>query len=119
VEVELQGASQIAQDALHHGEVRLLRIEHMEADLPDGVCNVGAGEHRLLEGPSEAPELSQICNRRPESGGDLGMCVHRHRDRLAVYHASTLKYIESELALSEKESIYLLLYGDPKNGEEG
>jgi hypothetical protein len=49
-----------------------------------------------------------------ESGGDLGLRVHGHRDRLAVHHASMLKNIESELALSEEGSIGLMLYGDPQ-----
>jgi hypothetical protein len=87
---------------------------HMEPDLLDDVSDVGAGERQVLKGPDEAPELSRISNRRPGSGGDLGLRVHRHRDRLAVHHASTLKDVESELALSEEESIDLMLYEDPQ-----
>jgi hypothetical protein len=86
----------------------------MEADLLDGVSDVGAGECQVLKGPDETPELSRISNRRPESGGDLGLRVHGRRDRLAVHHASALKDVESELALSEEESIDLMLYGDPQ-----
>jgi hypothetical protein len=111
VEAEVYGASQIAQDALHHGEVRLPGIVHMKANLLYGVGDVGAGECQVLEGPDEAPELSQISNRMPGSGRDLGLCVHRCRDWLAVYHASALK---DELALSEEETICLMSYGDPK-----
>jgi hypothetical protein len=85
----------------------------MEADLLGGVGDVGAGERQVLEDPSEAPELSQISNRRPKSSRDFGLCVHGHRDRLAVHHASMLKDVESELALSEEESVCLMLYGDP------
>jgi hypothetical protein len=114
VEAEVQGASQIAQDALHRGEVRLLRIMHMKANLLDDICDVGAGECQVLEGPDEAPELSWISNRRPKSGRDLVMHVHGHRDRLSVHHAGALKDIESELALSEEEFIYLMLYEDPQ-----
>jgi hypothetical protein len=86
---------------------------HMKANLLDGVGDVGVGECQVLEGPGEAPKLSQVSNRRPGSGGDLGLRVNECRDWLAVHHASTLKDIESELALSEEESIYLMLYGDP------
>jgi hypothetical protein len=86
----------------------------MEADLLDGVSDVGAGERQVLKGPGEAPELSRISNRRPGSGGDLGLRVHGRRDWLAVHHASALKDVESELALSEEESIDLMLYGDPQ-----
>jgi hypothetical protein len=97
---------------LHRGEVRLPGIMHMEADLLDGVGNVGAGEQQLLEGPSEALELTRINNRRPGSGRDVGLRVHRHLDRLVVHHASMLKNVKSELALSEEESISLMLYRD-------
>jgi hypothetical protein len=76
VEGEVQGASQIAQDALYHSEVRLLGIMHMEADLLNCVGDVGAGERHVLEGPDEAHELSWISNKRPESSGDLGLRVH-------------------------------------------
>jgi hypothetical protein len=41
VEDEVQGASQIAQDVLHHGEVRLLGIMHMKTNLLDDVGDVG------------------------------------------------------------------------------
>jgi hypothetical protein len=41
VEAEVQGASQIAQDVPHRGEVRLMGIMHMEADLLDSVGDVG------------------------------------------------------------------------------
>jgi hypothetical protein len=78
VEAEVQGAFQIAQDTLHHGEVRLPRNMHMKANLLDGIGDVGAGECEILEGPGEAPKLSWISNRRPKSGGDLGLCVHGH-----------------------------------------
>jgi hypothetical protein len=74
---------------------------HMKTNLLDDVGDVGVGEHQVLEGPGEAPEMSQISNRRPKSDRDLGMHVHRRRDWLAVQHASTLKDIESELVLSE------------------
>jgi hypothetical protein len=88
VEAEVQGPSQIAQDALHRGDVRFLGIMHMKANLLDGVGDVGVGERQVLEGPGEAPKLSRISSRRPGSGGDLGLRVHGRRDRLAVRHAS-------------------------------
>jgi hypothetical protein len=43
---------------------------HVEADLLDDVGDVGAGEHQVLEGPSEAPEVSRISE-------DLGLRVHQ------------------------------------------
>jgi hypothetical protein len=44
VEAEVQGASQIAHDALYCGEVRLPEIVHMEVDLLNDVGDVRAGE---------------------------------------------------------------------------
>jgi hypothetical protein len=82
-----------AQCALHGGEVGLSKIMHVEADLLDGVDDVGVGEHQVLEGPSEAPEVSQISNRRPGLGGDL-------------------KNMESKLTLSIEEPVRLMLYRD-------
>jgi hypothetical protein len=87
---------------------------HIEADLLDGISDVKAGERQVLKGPGEASELRRISNRRPGSGGDLGLHVHGRRDWLAIHHASALKDVEIELALSEEESIDLMLYGDPQ-----
>jgi hypothetical protein len=72
------------------------------------------GERQVLEVPSEAPELNQITNRRPGRSGDLAMCVYGHRNWLTVHHASALKDVKSELALSEEESICLILYENPQ-----
>jgi hypothetical protein len=92
--------------------VGLLWIIHVEVDLLDGVGEVRAGEHQVLEGFGKAPEVSQISNRRPGLGRDFGMCVHRRRNWLAVHHASSLKNIESKLMLSEEVLVRLMLYGD-------
>jgi hypothetical protein len=70
------------------------------------------GERQVQEGPAKAPEVSWISNWRPGLGRDLGLCVHRHQNRLAVHHACSLKNIESKLTLSEEGSVRLMLYGD-------
>jgi hypothetical protein len=97
---------------LHGGEVRLTWIMHVEADLLDDIGEVRAGERQVLEGSGEAPEVSQISSRRLGLNGNLGMCVHRRRNWLAVHHASVLKNIESKRTLSEEELVRLMLYGD-------
>jgi hypothetical protein len=51
VEAEDQGASQIAQDALHRGEVRLPGIMHVKTNLLDDVGDVGTGEHQYWRAP--------------------------------------------------------------------
>jgi hypothetical protein len=86
---------------------------HMKINLLDGVGDVGADEHQVLEGPDEAPELSRISNRWPGGSGDLDLRVQGRRDRLVAHHANALKNIESGLTLSEEESIGLKLSGDP------
>jgi hypothetical protein len=49
---------------------------HVEANLLDDIGDVGAGERQVLEGPSEAHEVSRISNRRPRLDRDLGLRVH-------------------------------------------
>jgi hypothetical protein len=114
VKAEVQRASQIAQDTLHRDEVGLPGIMHMKANLLYDIGDIGVSECQVLEGPGETLELNQISNRRAGSGGDLGLRVHGRQDRLAVHHASALKDVESELALSEEEFICLMLYGKPQ-----
>jgi hypothetical protein len=99
--------------------VGLLVIVHVEADLLDGVGDVRVGECQVLEGPNEAPKLSRINNWRLRLGGELGLCVHWRRNRLAVHHGSSLKNIKSKLMLSEEEPIRLMLYGDSQKMMEG
>jgi hypothetical protein len=85
---------------------------HVEADLLDDVGGIETDECQVLEGPGKAPKVSRFSNRRPGLGGDLGMCVHRHQNWLAVHHATSLKNIESKLTLSEEEPVCMMLYGD-------
>jgi hypothetical protein len=94
-------------------------IMHVEVDLLDGVGDVGTGEHQVLEGSDETPKVSRISNRRPGLGGNLGLRLHRRRNRLAVHHASSLKNIESKLTLSEEEPVCLMLYRDSQKMMEG
>jgi hypothetical protein len=92
---------------------------HVGVDPLDSVGDVEAGERHVLEGPNEAPEVSRISNMRSRLGGYLGLCVHWRRNWLAVHHASSVKNIESKLALSEKETVCLMLYGDSQKMMEG
>jgi hypothetical protein len=92
---------------------------HVQADLLDGICDVGAGERQVLEGPSEATEVSQMNNKRLRLDGDLCLCIHRCQNRLAVHHARSLRNIVSKLTLSEKVLVCLMLYGDSHKMMEG
>jgi hypothetical protein len=55
--------------------VGLPGIMHVKTYLLDDVGDVRAGERQVLEGSNEAPEVSQISNRRLGLIGDLGLCV--------------------------------------------
>jgi hypothetical protein len=99
--------------------VGLPGIMLVEADLMYDIGDVEACERQVLEGSSEAHEVSWISNRRPGLGRNLGLCVHRRQNRFIVHHASTLKNTESKLAPSEEESVCLMLYGDPQKVMEG
>jgi hypothetical protein len=107
------------QSVLHGGEVGLSWIVHVEADLLDGVGNVGPGERQVLESSSEAPEMSQISNRRPRLGEDLDLRIHQHQNWLTVHHACSLKNVKSKLMLSKEEPASLILYGDSQEMMEG
>jgi hypothetical protein len=50
---------------------------HVEVDLLDDVGDIGVNERLVLEGPSEAPEVTQISNRRPGLNRYLGLHVHQ------------------------------------------
>jgi hypothetical protein len=81
--------------------------------------NVRAGERQVQEGPDKAPKVSRISNMRPGLDGDLGLCVHRRKNHIAVHHASSLKNIERKLILSDEEPVHLMLYGDSQKMMEG
>ena len=59
-EPEVDGATQVPQDALHRGEVRLPRVVHVKAHLLDGVSDVGPGEDEVLQGPSKAAVAGRV-----------------------------------------------------------
>jgi hypothetical protein len=92
---------------------------HVKANLLDSVGEVSTGERQVVEGLGEAPEVSSINNRRPGLDGDLVLHVHQCWNWLTVHHASSLKNIESKLALSEEESVRLILYGDSQKMMKG
>jgi hypothetical protein len=91
------------QNALHRGEVGLSGIMHVKAYLLNNVGDIGVCEHQVL---------SQISNRRHRLSRDLGLCVHGHRNRLAVHYAITLNDIKSILMQNQEEHVRLMLYGD-------
>jgi hypothetical protein len=64
-EPEVDGATQVPQDALHRDEVRLPRVVHVKAHLLDGVSDLRPGEDEVLQGPNKAAVASRISDRGP------------------------------------------------------
>jgi hypothetical protein len=62
-EPEVEGATQVPQDPVHRGEVRLPRVVHVEAHLLDGIGDVGPGEDEVLKCPGNAPIAGRIGDR--------------------------------------------------------
>jgi hypothetical protein len=96
---------QLTQTVLHHDEVGLPRVIHVEADLLDGVGDVEVDEHQVLEDTNEVPKLSRINNRRPGLSGDIGLRIHGCRNWLVIHHVDAFKDVKSILVLREEEPI--------------
>jgi hypothetical protein len=117
-EPEVDGATQVPQDALHRGEMRLPRVMHVEAHLLDGVGDVRPSEDEVLQGPNKASVASRIGDRGARSG-DLALRVHWGRAGLALSHASALEEVDSVLLLVKEHALGPVLDGDPLEVVEG
>jgi hypothetical protein len=106
----VEGALEVSNDVLQGREMGLTEVMHVEAHLLDRVGNIGPGECEVLESSSQVAVGSQVADRGPHVGGDLGLSVDRCGAGLEVAHASTLKDVPSILALVEEEVIGPLLY---------
>jgi hypothetical protein len=84
---------------MHFKAVRwvLPGVMHMEADLLDGIGDIGVGERQVLEDISETPKLSRINNRRPRLDRDLDLCIHGCQNYLVVHYAGALKDVKRVL----------------------
>jgi hypothetical protein len=82
----------------------------VEAHLLDRVGNVGPGEGEGIGEPQPGCSRQSGHGRGPHVGGDLGLSVDRRGAGLTVAHASTLKDVQSILALVEEEVVGPLLY---------
>jgi hypothetical protein len=79
----------------HGGEEGLPGVMHVESDLRDDICVVGTGEYQVLEGNSGTFKLSQINSGRSRLSRDLGLCVYRCQNWLAVHHVGALNDVNS------------------------
>jgi hypothetical protein len=98
-EVVVEGASEVAQNALESGEVGLSWGVHMKAHLLNGVGDVRPGEGEVLESARQAPVRCRVGDRGAVVLRELRLSVDRRGARLAVGHASPLQNVDSVLTL--------------------
>jgi multidrug efflux pump subunit AcrA (membrane-fusion protein) len=100
MESQVQRAADVSEDPLQGRQVRLTRVMHVEADLLNGVRDVGPGEGEVLQCTGETPKVSGIHHRRTVVGGELGGGVDRGVAGLAVRHAGMLESVDAVLSLT-------------------
>lgn len=93
----------IAQDALHHGPVRLPRRVHMQAYLLHGILKIWTRQCEVLKGASDAPVLGGVVGKLTLSGGEFGLRVDRRGGGPTVGHASAMEEVFRILMLVEEE----------------
>ena len=98
-ESQVQSASNISQNLLESGQMRLPRIMHMKTDLLDSICDVWTGEGQVLQCAGSTAEVGRISYRNTTIRRELGICINRRGTRLAVRHASSLKDLHDVLML--------------------
>ena len=101
MKTKIQSTLNIAQDALHGGEVWLSRVMHVKTDLLDGVGNIRTREGEVLKGASNAAIVCRVGGSDTISG-ELGVSIHRGTAGLAVEHTNTFQNIQHILTLGEK-----------------
>jgi hypothetical protein len=108
----VEGALEVAEDALDGYEMGIIGVVHVEAHLLDRVGDVRPSEGEVLESPSEAVVGSRVADGPLHIRGDLGLSVNWRGTGLAVAHASALKVVSSVLALVKEEVAWSLLHRD-------
>ena len=58
----VDGAAEVAEEALESSQVGLLRIMHVETDLLHGICDVRPDESEVLKCTSKTPVRSGVCH---------------------------------------------------------
>jgi hypothetical protein len=104
-EVVVEGAPEVAQNALESGEVGLPWGVHMKAHLLNGVGDVRSGECEVLESARQAPVRCRVGDRGPVVLRELRLSVDRRGARLAVGHASPLQNVDGVVTLVQEETL--------------
>jgi hypothetical protein len=101
METKVHSTLNIAQDALHGGEVRLSWIMHKKTDLLDSICNIRVCKGEILKGASNVAKLRWVRHWNTISR-QLVMSINICATRLVVTHTSTVQNIQHILLLREK-----------------
>jgi hypothetical protein len=106
----VEGALEVAENALHNREMELMMVGHVEAHLLNWIGDVRPDEGEVLESSNQTTIGNQIPGRGSHVRGDLGLSIDRHGAWLAIAYASSLKDIPSVLTLLQEDVIMLLLH---------
>jgi hypothetical protein len=98
---EVESALDVAENALHQVKMRLPRCVHIQAHLLDCVCDIWTRMREILKCTGITPILCRISEKRSIVGRQLAFHINRCSTRIAVYHTSALKKVQSILTLRE------------------
>jgi hypothetical protein len=96
----------------HGRQVGLPRVVHVQADLLQGISDVGPCECQVQEGSDNTPKLRGVRDRRPRVVSQLRLEVDWSRTRLAVRHDCPLEDVKRVGALVEEQPVWTTLHGD-------
>jgi hypothetical protein len=99
----MQRVTDVVQNTLESGEMRLPWFVHMKADLLSCIGDIGSGEGDILKSTQEATEVCRI-RHWCVVGRELRIHINRRRAGLAVSHASTINDLNHIPTLGEKET---------------
>jgi hypothetical protein len=100
----VDGAPEVAEEALESREVGLSGVVHMETDLLHGVGDVRPGEDEVLKGISKTPVAGGVRDWVTRGLRELGLRVDWGGAGLAVTHLGPLQNVKSVLSLVKEES---------------
>jgi hypothetical protein len=95
----VNGAPEVAEEALESREVGLPGVVHMETDLLHGVGEVRPGEGEVLKGTSKTHVPSGVLDWVTLGLRELRLCVDWGGAGLAVNHLGSLQNVKSVLPL--------------------
>jgi hypothetical protein len=100
----VDGAPEVAEEALESREVGLLGVVHMETDLLHGVGDVQPGEGEVLKGTGKTPVAGGVPDWVTRGLRELGLRVDCGGAGLAVTHMDPLQNVKSVMSLVKEES---------------